>query len=181
MTNAIRNLVAKERNRRRNIPTVLHRPGVRPRLRDRRRPARPVRSDDDAKVDRGLPGAGAEAAGGSRLPCWTCVWKAARRSRWSAACAGVSGKWAIKKVVAGIKALAREFFRGDPELLRRVEKAMTGESETVGKRTGGDGGEDGGGGVRGRIRDRAGHPFLDITAVPVVSGCTGAKPAMRSR
>jgi hypothetical protein len=47
---------------------------------------------------------------------------------------GSPGKWTVKKVVAGIKALAREFFRGDPELLRRVERAMAGESETIGKR-----------------------------------------------
>jgi hypothetical protein len=36
--------------------------------------------------------------------------------------------------VAGIKQLAREFFRGDPELLRRVEKAMRAEGETIGRR-----------------------------------------------
>ena len=47
---------------------------------------------------------------------------------------GSPGKWVIKKVVAGIKALAREFFRGDPEMLRGIERAMAAEGETIGKR-----------------------------------------------
>ena len=47
---------------------------------------------------------------------------------------GSPGQVDVKKVVAGIKALAREFFRGDPELLRRVERAMAAEGETIGKR-----------------------------------------------
>jgi hypothetical protein len=47
---------------------------------------------------------------------------------------GSPGKWTIKKVVVGIKRLAREFFRGDPELLRRIERAMAAEGETIKKR-----------------------------------------------
>jgi hypothetical protein len=49
---------------------------------------------------------------------------------------GSPGRWTIKKVVGNIKALAREYALGigDPELVRRIEKAMAGESETIGKR-----------------------------------------------
>ena len=47
---------------------------------------------------------------------------------------GSPGKWTIKKVVCQVKQLAREFFRGDPEMLRSVERAMAVEGETIGKR-----------------------------------------------
>ena len=47
---------------------------------------------------------------------------------------GSPGKWKIKQVVGEIKELAREFFSGDPELLRRVERAMADEEETIEKR-----------------------------------------------
>ena len=40
-------------------------------------------------------------------------------------------KWMIKQVVWQVKQLARDFFSGDPEMLRRVEKAMAEEEETV--------------------------------------------------
>ena len=47
---------------------------------------------------------------------------------------GSPGKWVIKRTVQQIKELAQEFFQGDPELLRSVERAMADESETVEKR-----------------------------------------------
>ena len=47
---------------------------------------------------------------------------------------GSPGKWTVKKVVCQVKELAREFFQGDPDLLRRVERAMAAEEETVAKR-----------------------------------------------
>ena len=49
---------------------------------------------------------------------------------------GSPGKHRIVTVVAGIKALAREFAASldDPELLRRVERAMAGEQQTAAKR-----------------------------------------------
>lgn len=49
---------------------------------------------------------------------------------------GSPGKWVVKKVVQDVKRLAREYAAslGDPELLRRIERAMAAESETVGKR-----------------------------------------------
>ncbi len=49
---------------------------------------------------------------------------------------GSPGKWTIKKVVSGINELAKQYaaLLDDPEMLRRVEKAMAAESETIGKR-----------------------------------------------
>ena len=49
---------------------------------------------------------------------------------------GSPGKWKIKQVVQEIKALAREYATaiGDSELLRRIEKAMEAEEETLAKR-----------------------------------------------
>ena len=47
---------------------------------------------------------------------------------------GSPGKWIIKRTVYQVKALARDFFADDPEMLRRVERAMADESETVEKR-----------------------------------------------
>ncbi len=49
---------------------------------------------------------------------------------------GSPGKWTIKKVVGNIKALAMQYAAslGDPDLLRRIERAMAAESETIGKR-----------------------------------------------
>ena len=49
---------------------------------------------------------------------------------------GSPGRWIVKRAVQEIKALAREYALslGDPELLRRVEKAMASEEETVAKR-----------------------------------------------
>ena len=47
---------------------------------------------------------------------------------------GSPGKWIIKRTVCQIKALARDFFSGDPEMLRKIEKAMAEEEETVEKR-----------------------------------------------
>ena len=49
---------------------------------------------------------------------------------------GSPGKWVIKRVVQQVKELAREFAMslGDSEMLRRVERAMASEGETVEKR-----------------------------------------------
>ena len=49
---------------------------------------------------------------------------------------GSPGRWIIRQVVPQVKELAHEYARslGDPELLRRVEKAMASESDTIQKR-----------------------------------------------
>ena len=56
---------------------------------------------------------------------------------------GSPGRWVIKKVVAGIKALAREFFRGDPEMLPEGRKGDGGRIGDDREATGGDRGEAG--------------------------------------
>jgi hypothetical protein len=135
VANAIRNMTQKERNRRRNIPTVPiaqeFMPGS---VTAADLPAKPARDDDSKVIDdfrelvlRRLGGLGL-AVLDARLD------GIETKSLVGCVSLGSPGKWTIKKVVAGIKALAREFFRGDPELLRRIERAMAAESETVGKR-----------------------------------------------
>ena len=49
---------------------------------------------------------------------------------------GSPGKWTVKRVVWGIKQLAREYAAslGDSEMLRWIERAMASEEETVAKR-----------------------------------------------
>ena len=133
--NAVRNLVEKEKTRRRNIPTVPvaqeFTPGS---VTPDDLPAPPARDDDERVVDdfralvRRRLGDLAVAVLDARLD------GIETKALVGSPSLGNPGKWTVKKVVAGIKALAREFFRGDPELLQRVEKAMAGESETVGKR-----------------------------------------------
>jgi len=46
---------------------------------------------------------------------------------------GSPGRYVIKRVVGEIKQLAREYAAslGDPELLRRIAKAMASEEETI--------------------------------------------------
>ena len=49
---------------------------------------------------------------------------------------GSPGKWVVKKIVQQVKQLAREYAAslGDPELLRRIERATEAEQETIGRR-----------------------------------------------
>ena len=47
---------------------------------------------------------------------------------------GSPGRWTVKRTVQQVKALAREYASGDPDLLRKVEKALADESETIRKR-----------------------------------------------
>ncbi len=47
---------------------------------------------------------------------------------------GSPGRWGIKNAVQQIKELAKEFFSGDSELLRRIERAMASEEETIQRR-----------------------------------------------
>ena len=63
VANSIRNLVAKEKTRRRYLPTTSIAQEFVARLGDPRRPARQVRSGRRLEGDRGLQGAGAEAVG----------------------------------------------------------------------------------------------------------------------
>jgi hypothetical protein len=139
VANAIKNLVEKARNRRHYLPTVsigqAFTPGG---VTDDDLPAPPPgRVDDDERlvqdfrrlVRRRLGGLGVAVldvrlAGGETKGLVGCN------------ALGSPGKWVVKKVVSQIKELAREYAQaiGDPELLRRVERAMADESGTVAKR-----------------------------------------------
>jgi hypothetical protein len=135
VANAIRNMIQKEKARRRNIPSVSIQQEFQPgSVTPDDLPAPPALEDDEKVIEnfrelvrRRLGGLGA-AVLDARLD------GIEMKSLVGCPSLGSPGKWTIKRLVAGIKGLAREFFRGDAELLRRVERAMTGESETVGRR-----------------------------------------------
>jgi hypothetical protein len=133
--NAVRNMTQKERNRRRNIPTVSiaqeFTPGS---VTAEELPAKTA-PDNDERVIRDFRGLVRQRLGDLALAVLDVRLEGGEtKSLVGCPSLGSPGKWTIKKVVAGIKKLAREFFRGDPELLRRIEKAMAAEGETVGKR-----------------------------------------------
>jgi hypothetical protein len=135
VANAVRNMTQKERNRRRNIPSVpIAQEFVPGSVTADDLPA-PSAQEDDSKVIEGFRELVLKRLGGLGLAVLDLRLEGGEtKSLVGCPSLGSPGKWVIKKVVVGIKALAREFFRGDPELLRRVERAMAGESETVGKR-----------------------------------------------
>jgi hypothetical protein len=133
--NAIRNIAQKERNRRRNIPSVpIAQEFVPGSVTAEELPAKSA-PDDDSKVVEDFRELVLRRLGGLGLAVLDVRLEGGEtKSLVGSPALGSPGKWVIKKVVVGIKALAREFFRDDPELLRRVEKAMAGESETIGRR-----------------------------------------------
>jgi hypothetical protein len=132
--NAIRNIVEKEKTRRRYLPSVpIAQEFVPGSVTADDLPAKSVPQDekiihDFRELVRRRLGDLAVAVLDARLD------GIETKSLVGCPSLGSPGKWTIKKVVVGIKELAREFFRGDPEMLRRIEKAMAGESETIGKR-----------------------------------------------
>ncbi len=132
--NAIRNLVAKEKTRRRYLPTIPiaqeFTPGF---VTADDLPAKPAQ--DDEKVIEDFRRLVRQRLGGLGLAVLDARLSGEEtKSLVGCPSLGSPGRWTIKKVVAGIQALAREFFRGDPDLLRRIEMAMKAEGETVGKR-----------------------------------------------
>ena len=136
VANSIRNLVAKEKTRRRYVPTVPiaqeFTPGS---VTADDLPTKPARDEDDSKVIENFRELVLKRLGGLGLAVLDGRLDGIEtKSLVGCPSLGSPGKWTIKKVVAGIKALAQEFFRGDPDLLRMVEKAMEAESETIGRR-----------------------------------------------
>jgi hypothetical protein len=130
LRNALLNMVERERNRRRLLPTVAI--GQEP------EPSRsPETGDDDERIikdfrDRVRRRLGALGVavldarlGGKEM-----------KGLADSPLLGSPGKNRIKAVVGRIKELAREYaiMRGDPEMLRRVERAMQDEEATVAKR-----------------------------------------------
>jgi hypothetical protein len=136
--NAIKNLVEKETNRRRLLPTVpiqaeFQPGGVTP----DDLPARSVAPDNGEKIIKdfrrlvkrrlgqlGVAVLDVRLAGGET------------KSLVGQPDLGAPGRWTIKNTVQGLKALAREYAErlGDPGFARDIEKAMAAESETIEKR-----------------------------------------------
>jgi hypothetical protein len=135
VANAVRNMTQKERNRRRYLPSVPigqeFTPGS---VTADELPAKPAQ-DDEGKVVEGFRKLVRGRLGDLALAVLDVRLEGGEtKSLVGCPSLGSPGRWVVKKTVAGIKRLAREFFRGDPEMLRRVERAMEGESETIGKR-----------------------------------------------
>jgi hypothetical protein len=135
VANSIRNLVAKEKTRRRYLPSIpIAQEFVPGSVTPDDLPA-PSARDDDSKVIEDFRELVLRRLGDLAVAVLDLRLEGGEtKSLVGSPALGSPGRWVVKKVVASIKQLAREFFRGDPELLRRVEKAMAGESETVGRR-----------------------------------------------
>jgi hypothetical protein len=134
--NAIRNMVELERNRKRLLPSIsigqeFEPGGVTADELPNRMPADDEKVIDDFRrlVKKRLGELGVAVLdvrlGGGET-----------KSLVGSPSLGSPGKWTIKRVVWGIKQLAREFATslGDSEMLRWIEKAMAAEEETVAKR-----------------------------------------------
>jgi hypothetical protein len=138
VANSIRNLVAKERTRKRLLPTTsIGQEFIPGSVTADDLPAPSMPTDDDERVVhdfrelvRRRLGDLAVAVLDARLD------GEETKSLIGDPSLGSPGKWTIKKVVAGIKQLARVYAAslGDPELSRRIERAMAGEEATVAKR-----------------------------------------------
>ena len=129
VSNAIKNLVEKEKNRKHYIPTVpidqqcepsgmMGDDGGEKIIRDfRRLVRRRLGQLGVAVLDVRLHGGETKSLVGSPT-------------------LGGPGRWSIKRAVQEIKALAREYAVSirDSEMLRRIERAIAGEKETVAKR-----------------------------------------------
>ena len=133
--NAVRNLVEKEKTRRRYLPSIPIAQEFTPGCATPDDLPAPSAREDDEKVIENFRELVRRRLGDLALAVLD-VRLSGEETKSLVGCPslGSPGKWTVKRLVAGIKALAREFFRGDPELLRRVERAMAAESETVGKR-----------------------------------------------
>jgi hypothetical protein len=133
VANAIRNMAELERNRRHYLPTVSiggqFEPGGVTDLSARSLPNNDEKIINDFRRlvrkrlgDIGIAVLDVRLEGGET------------KSLVGLASLGSPGKWIVKRTVQQVKELAREFFQGDPELLRKVEKAMASEEETMAKR-----------------------------------------------
>ncbi len=135
--NAIRNIIEKERNRKRLLPTTsigqdFEPGGVTP-------DDLPARSapDDDERVIHDFRELVRRRLGGLGLAVLDARLDGKEtKSAVGSPSLGSPGKWVVKRVMRDIKQLAKEYAAslGDPEMLRRIERATAEESGTVGKR-----------------------------------------------
>jgi len=130
VANAVKNLVEKEGSRRHYLPSV-------PIERGDDLPARfPAQQQDERLVTRfrELVRKRLGPIGGAVLD--NRLAGAETKSLVGCPALGSPGKWTVKRVVGEIKSLAREYalMVGDSELLRRIERAMASEAETIERR-----------------------------------------------
>ena len=137
--NAVRNLVEKERNRKRLLPTVPIRQEFQPGgVTPDDLPAKSWTNDDDSmkvvqdfwRLVRRRLGEVGVAVLNARLA------GEETKSLVGSPTLGNPGRWGIKRAVQQIKQLSREYAAsvGDPGFLRDIERAMEREQETVAKR-----------------------------------------------
>lgn len=138
VTHALRNMVEKESNRRRYLPTTAIRQEFEPGgVTADDLPARSSPAHDDGKVIEGF-----RELLRNRLPPLALGLFDLRmaggetKSLVGSPSVGSPGRFVVKRVVQDIKALAREYAErlGDPGFLRDVERAMGREEATVQKR-----------------------------------------------
>ena len=138
VSNAIKNLVEKERNRRHYLPTVPIQAEFTPGgVTDDDLPARSTAPDHDEQLIQGFRSLVRKRLGGLGVAVLQVRLDGGEvKSLVGSPALGSPGRHVVKRVVQDIKALARDFAAslGDPELLRRIEKAMAAEEETIGKR-----------------------------------------------
>lgn len=138
VANALRNMVEKEANRRRYLPTTGIRQDFEPGgVTADDLPARSAPAQDDENVIQAFRKFLQDRGG----PLHTAVYDlrmagGETRSLVGSPAVGSPGKYVIKRVVREIKDLAREFAQrlGDPAFLRDVQRAMERESETISRR-----------------------------------------------
>ena len=138
--NAIRNMAELERNRRHYLPTVPIQQEFQPggiTADDLPAPS-PRREDDhDERLVHDFRQLVRKRLGGLGVAVLQVRLDGSEvKSLVGCKALGSPGKWVVKKTVQEIKELAREYARslGEPELLRRIERAMEAEEETVAKR-----------------------------------------------
>ena len=135
--NAVRNLVAKEKTRRRYLPSVPISQEFSPGSVTADDLPAPSAQEDDSKVIENFRELVSRRLGGLGLAVLDLRLEGGEtKSLVGCPSLGSPGKWTIKKVVCQVKQLAQEYAAslGDPELLQKVERAMRAEGETIGKR-----------------------------------------------
>ena len=138
VANSIRNMIEKEANRRRYLPTTaIHQefePGA---ITADDLPARSSSGHDDDKVIEDFRELVRTRLGHLAAAVFDLRMAGGEtKSLVGSPSVGSPGRFVIKRVVQQIKALAREYAerRGDAAFLREIERAMGREEETVQKR-----------------------------------------------
>jgi hypothetical protein len=137
VANSIRNLVAKEKTRRRYLPSIPIAQEFTPGSVTADELPAPSAREDDSKVIEDFRELVRQRLGGLGLAVLDLRLEGGEtKSLVGSPALGSPGRWVVKKVVQDVKRLAREYALGigDPDLLRGIERAMDAEGETVGRR-----------------------------------------------